>query len=239
MPNIFLKNSVNYLLLPFYFLWWQTFPRSHLPHIKAFSFSSYCGSIAGLPVMAMGRMRASVSASSTWLMQYLCGTPFCISENERKKYKGGLEINLIEKVPYTADEMTQKPWGVLPLPRIIFSLVRSQITHLNTGGTSGCPEVGCWERLQWDTGNNSDVWCFGHTGHFTGICVYQNSSNCVQLIMLIDELYLNKDVRKKGGGRTKNAASISRQGKRTLALIVCCAGLSCSVVFNSFWPHEL
>lgn len=68
-----------------------------------------------------------------------------------------------------------------------------------------------------------------------GIYVYQNSSNSVQLIMLIDELYLSKDVRKKGGDKKKNAASISRQGKRRiLALILCCAGLSCSVMSNSF-----
>ena len=157
-----------------------------------------------------------------------------------KRKKGGWEINLIEKVPYTADEMTQKPWGASPLPRIIFSLVRSQITHLNTGGTSSCLEVGCQERLQWDTGNNNDIWCFGQTGHFMGIYVYQNSSNSVQLIMLIDKLYLSKDVRKKGGDKIKNAASISRQGKRRiLALILCCAGLSCSVMSSSFWLNGL
>ena len=188
----------------------------------------------------MGRMRALVPVSSTWLMQCLGGTPFCVNENERKKEKGGLEINLIEKVPYTVDEMTQKPWGASPLPRIIFSLVRSQTTHLNTGGTSGCLEVGCRERLQWDTGNNNDIWCFGHTGRFMGIYVYQNSSNSEQLIMLIDELYLSKDVSKKGGGKTKNAASISKQRKRrTLVLILGCTGLSCSVMSNSFWLHGL
>lgn len=62
-------------------------------------------------------------------------------------------------------------------------------------------------------GNSNDIWCFGQTGHFMGIYVYQNSSNSVQLIMLMSELYLSKDVRKRGRDKKKNV-SISRQREK-------------------------
>ena len=92
-------------------------------------------------------------------------------------------------------------------------MVRSQITHLNTGGTSGCLEVGCRERLQWDTGNNNDIWCFGHTGHFMGIYVYQNSSNSVQLIMLIDNYTRVKMSEKREGARQRTQQALASKGK--------------------------
>lgn len=106
--------------------------------MKAFSFSPDGQSIAGLPVMVTGRMRAPV--------QSLGCTPFCVSENERKKRKKGLEIKLIEKVPHMAGKVTHRPCGASPLPRIICNLVRSHITHLKTGETRGCLEMGCRER---------------------------------------------------------------------------------------------